>query len=96
MKVFALLLILLALPFFVEARDYDLNWKINSTNENGFVVLERFGSGNAEWNVLAVTQPKVSAYKVKTPGNGTRVCWRVAAYNKAGASQASNPSCQKD
>lgn len=94
MIVFILLFLLWTAP--VNATDYILKWKDNSNNEDGFVILERYGPGNAEWNVLAVTYADVTTWKVKTPDDGTRVCWRIQSYNQAGAAPPSNSTCERN
>lgn len=76
--------------------DVVLAWRDNSSNEDGFVVLERIGGGNQPWLVLVVTLPDVTKITRTIPDDGTRYCWQVQSYSYAGgAAQPSNTACAR-
>ena len=72
----------------------NLNWTDNSNNEDGFNV-ERGPTATGPFTVVATVGPNittVSGTLTNDPGN-TQYCYRVNAFNKAGASAYSNVAC---
>ena len=88
--ILAVALVLCAVPAF--AATATLTWTDNSTNESGFNVQRKLEvcAGSGAWSDLAQVGANVTTYKDGTIQEGVPVCYRVNAYNSAGASAWSN------
>jgi fibronectin type 3 domain-containing protein len=65
-----------------------LTWSDNSTDETGFVIERRVGSGI--WSLLATTPVGAANYIDTSAAESTQYSYRVSAMNFAGTSAASN------
>src|SRR5215813_13347709 len=88
---FALLTILSSAAA-VTAAQVTLSWSDNSTNEDGFRI-ERRTSTTATYAEIAAVGENATSYTDVNLANGTTYCYRVRAYNAAGASGYSNEQC---
>jgi len=69
-----------------------LTWTDNSTNEDGFRLERRLGSGTA-FTQIATVGANVTMYTDTGLLNAMTYCYRVQAYNAAGSSPYSNEQC---
>jgi hypothetical protein len=65
-----------------------LTWKDNSTNESGFIVERKTGSG--AFAAAATTAAGATTYNDATLAGNTTYTFRIRATNAAGASSATN------
>jgi hypothetical protein len=72
----------------VGANRVDLNWKRNSTNESGFKIERRRGTGS--FSLLHTTPAGAIRYSDTTTEEGTTYTYRVKATNPIGDSAPSN------
>ena len=70
----------------------NLSWQDNSTNETGFEVERATGSGGT-FSKLATVGANVLAYTDSSPSASTNYCYRVRAFNSAGASAYTASAC---
>ncbi len=68
-----------------------LNWTDTSNNETGFKVERMASSGS--YAQIASVPANVQTYTDTGLTTGTSYCYRIRAYNSAGASAPSNASC---
>lgn len=69
----------------------DLSWRDNSDNEDGFKIERQPSQGS--WREIATVGKNTSSYSDSGLSPSTVYCYRVRAYNTAGASDYSNTSC---
>ncbi|MEW5766397.1 MAG: fibronectin type III domain-containing protein [bacterium] len=69
----------------------DLSWSDNSTNEAGFEIEQKKGTGGYSW--LATISAGVTFYSDQPLSPETTYCYRVRAYNNHGYSDWSNERC---
>ncbi len=62
----------------------DLSWKDNSTNETGYKIERKTGTGN--FTEIASTGVDVTTFSDKTVTNNTNYTYRVYSFNKTGKS----------
>jgi len=85
------LLTVFGFPAAITAAQLTLSWSDNSTNEAGFRIERRTGTGTyAEIATLGVN---AASYTDVNLANGTTYCYRVRAYNAGGVSGYSNEQC---
>ncbi len=75
-----------------DAAHLALGWDDTSVNEIGFVV-ERRGSTEATFATVATLPADTTAYLDQNLPAGSSYCYRVRAYNSAGASGYTNDAC---
>ncbi|HXG51633.1 MAG TPA: InlB B-repeat-containing protein [candidate division Zixibacteria bacterium] len=75
-----------------SAAQLRLTWSDNSTDESGFYIERRPGSGST-YTQIASVGADVTSYTDSNLPNSTTYCYRVRAYNSAGTSGYSNESC---
>ncbi len=68
-----------------------LNWSDNTSNETGFKVERKAGSG--AYQLLATTTVDVTTFADGTVAPGITYCYRVRAFNNAAESVNSNEAC---
>jgi hypothetical protein len=68
-----------------------LSWKDNSSNEQGFKIERKQGTGS--FIQVAVAAQNAISYTDSTLQAGTVYCYRVRAYNAAGNSAYTNSAC---
>ncbi|MEX0804354.1 MAG: family 16 glycoside hydrolase [Candidatus Binatia bacterium] len=73
-----------------DAGSLRLTWKDTSTNESGFKVERQAGSSFTE---IAKVGTNATSYTDSGLADGTIYCYRVRAFNSAGASSPSNQAC---
>jgi hypothetical protein len=66
-----------------------LQWKINSNNQTGFVI-QRSADGGATWTTIVVLTGNPTSYTDTKASRGTTYTYRVYAYNALGNSRFSN------
>ncbi len=86
-----------AAPSGVDARPANstivvLNWGDNSSNEEGFRI-ERSTDAGASWDVAGTTDVSITWFYDGARTSEQQVCYRVVAFNAAGASPSSNIDC---
>ena len=69
-----------------------LNWTINSSNHDGFVI-ERREASTGSFARVAIIAPTQSSYVDATISDGNTYCYRVRAFNEAGYSRSTNEAC---
>jgi hypothetical protein len=75
-----------------SAGSLTLTWRDNATDENGYVV-ERGPSASGPFSQLANLRPSATSYTDTTVVPSTTYCYRVYAFNDAGASAFTNTAC---
>ena len=88
----ALLLASLAWPVAADAAQLTLTWTGNSTNEAGFKIERKTGTGGT-FAQIATTGVNATSYV--DVGGGTTYCYRVRAFNTVGDSAYSNEACSR-
>ncbi len=73
------------------AAQLTLSWADNSTNEDGFRIERRTNSGT--YQQLTNLSSNVTSFTDLNLTNSTTYCYRVLAFNSAGASPYSNEGC---
>jgi Divergent InlB B-repeat domain/Fibronectin type III domain len=86
------LLTVLSSPAAITAAQLTLSWSDNSTNEDGFRIERRTGTTGTYVEIVALGV-NAASYTDVNLANGTTYCYRVRAYNVAGASGYSNEQC---
>ena len=76
----------------VQAGQLILNWNDNSTNEDGFRIERKIGTGGT-YAQIAQTAASASSYTDVGLTDGTSYCYRVRAFNAAGDSAFTNEAC---
>jgi hypothetical protein len=74
------------------AAQLTLTWSQMSTNEDGFKVERKIGTGGA-YSEIGITGANVTTYVDGAVSGGTTYCYRVRAFNGAGHSGYSNEAC---
>ena len=69
-----------------------LNWQDMSTNENGFAVERKVGSGGT-FGQIATVAANVTSYQDTGIVAGSQYCYRVKAFNSTQMSAYSNEAC---
>src|SRR5262245_21906997 len=69
-----------------------LTWNDNSTNESGFKIERKAGSGGT-FSVIASVAANSTSYNDTGLVNGTTYCYRISAFNATQNSTYSNESC---
>ncbi len=87
-----LLLSAIAMQPDVEGADLHLSWQDKSTNADGLNIERKTGQ-NGIYLHLATVGPNVISYTDSGLQQATTYCYRVNAFNTAGASPYSNESC---
>ncbi len=75
-----------------EAAQLSLTWSDMSSNEDGFHIQRKTGTGGA-YGTIATPPAGTTGYVDGTVTAGTTYCYRVSAYNTAGDSSYSNEAC---
>jgi len=70
-----------------------LAWADNSTNENGFGIERKTGT-NGTFTQIATVAANVNSYSDSDVVAGNTYCYRVNAFNTAGASGYTNEACK--
>lgn len=93
---FLLLSVLLIAPLAwhseASAAQLQLSWTDNSDNEDGSRIERRTGTSGT-FALIAFVGPNITSYTDVGLADGTTYCYRVNAFNTAGASDYSNESC---
>lgn len=76
-----------ALTAAVSGTTINLSWQDNSSNEDGFRVERRIGTG--AWSQIATTAANATSYSDTTGASGTTYEYRVAAFGPGGTSSPS-------
>jgi len=76
----------------ISSTEIDLAWSDNSSNESGFKVERKTGTGGI-YAQIATVAAGVSTYANSGLLAGTTYCYRARAYNSVGNSSYSNESC---
>src|SRR5262245_59382585 len=74
------------------ATQLNLVWVDSSTNEDGFKIERKTGTGGT-FAQIAVVQARTTSYIDSSVVSGTTYCYRVRAFNTAGNSGYSNEAC---
>ena len=77
---------------FAVAASLQLSWADNSTDEDGFNIDRSLVSGGP-YATIGTVGPNVTTYNDTNLLNGTTYCYRVNAFNSAGASPYSLETC---
>lgn len=77
-----------------HAATLQLNWADNSNNEGGFFIERRDGIGGS-FTPISSVGADITSYTDINLANDTEYCYRVSAFNYAGASQYSNEACAR-
>jgi hypothetical protein len=72
----------------VSSHQVNLSWRTNSTNQTGFVIQRKTGSGN--WTQIATVGANVTSYSDTSVTHRKTYSYRVYAYNSFGNSPYSN------
>jgi len=75
-----------------DAAQLRLDWADNSSNEKGFRISRKTGTGGT-YAEIAVQQSNATSYVDTTVAAGTTYCYQVRAYNDAGDSAPTNEAC---
>ncbi|MBI3031702.1 MAG: fibronectin type III domain-containing protein, partial [Candidatus Rokubacteria bacterium] len=75
-----------------DAAQLTLTWADNSDNEDGFRIERKIGTGGT-FGEIATVGANVITYVDPGLGAATTYCYRLLAYNTAGASPYSNEAC---
>jgi hypothetical protein len=86
------LLALVVAPGPAMGAQLTLYWADNSSNESGFRVERKTGSGGT-YGEIAVVAANITSYTNYNLASSTTYCYRVRAFNSAGVSPYSNESC---
>jgi hypothetical protein len=86
------LLALVAVPAPAMGVQLTLYWADNSSNESGFRVERKTGSGGT-YAEIAVVAANITSYTNYNLASSTTYCYRLRAYNSSGVSPYSNESC---
>jgi hypothetical protein len=87
-----LVVILLGTAGLSSATQITLTWRDNSTNEDGFSIERRVGTGGI-YQALVRVGSNIVSYTDPNLSDATTYCYRVAAYNSSGSSSYSNENC---
>jgi len=77
------------LLFYVSSNQVTIQWADNSTNESGFKIERKIGSGGS-WSQITTVGANVTTYQNSGLTNNTQYSYRVRAYNIYGDSEYSN------
>src|SRR5437667_307383 len=87
-----LLVALVGFPMQSDAAQLSLSWTDTSSNEDGFSVERKTGTGGTYAEIAAVGA-NVTSYTDPNLTGGTTYCYQVRAFNTAGDSPYSNDAC---
>jgi len=85
-------LAVLGLASAADAAQLKLDWTDNSSNEKGFRISRKTGTGGT-YAEIAARQSNATSYVDTTVTAGVTYCYQVRAYNDAGDSAPSNEGC---
>jgi hypothetical protein len=85
-------LAVLGLASAADAAQLKLDWTDNSSNEKGFRISRKTGTGGT-YAEIAARQSNATSYVDTTVTTGVTYCYQVRAYNDAGDSAPSNEGC---
>ena len=85
-------LVVLGLASAADAAQLKLDWTDNSSNEKGFRISRKTGTGGT-YAEIAARQSNATSYVDTTVTAGVTYCYEVRAYNDAGDSAPSNEAC---
>lgn len=74
---------------FASMTQFNLNWKDNSSHEQGFKIERKTGA-NGAYSQIGTTAAGITTYEDKNLTSGVTYYYRVRAYNAAGDSDYSN------
>ncbi len=86
------LLAVLGLASAAGAAQLQLNWSDQSSNETGFEIWRKTGTGGT-YAQIAVSPSNTTSYADTTVTAGVTYCYQVRAYNDAGESDPTNEAC---
>ena len=90
----ATFLFVILFPFMVNSAVINLSWDDNSNNETGFYLERRLGSNNSNTYTRLMTIPAdIKSIDLPVDLFNIRHCFRIVAFNTAGAAQPSNNKC---
>jgi uncharacterized repeat protein (TIGR02543 family) len=78
----------------VNAASFQLTWSDNSSNEDGFNIERKTGSGGS-FSRIATIGANTSSYVNTGLADNTIYCYRVNAFNSAGVSPYTSEACGK-
>jgi len=81
----------IAFPYTVTGTELLLTWRDNSANEEGFRLERRLGAN--PYQLHATLGPNVTSFLEHVGEQGKAICYRVRAFNAAGASGFTNQVC---
>src|SRR2546422_888878 len=90
--IFGLLVAVLGSPLQSDAAQLSLSWTDMSSNEDGFSLERKTGTGGTYAEIAAVGANVISYTDPNLTG-GTTYCYQVRAFNTAGDSPYSNEAC---
>lgn len=76
----------------ISAVQINLSWTDNSSDEDGFKIERKTGTGGT-FSEIAQVNSNVTSYNNTGLQGGTQYCYRVRAFNTAGNSGYTNESC---
>jgi uncharacterized delta-60 repeat protein len=76
----------------ISGSQVNLSWTDNSSNEDGFKIERKTGTGGT-YSEITTVGANVTAYSDTGLGVGVQYCYRARAYNGEGNSTYSNESC---
>ena len=85
-------LALVGLASAADAAQLRLDWADNSSNEKGFRIARKTGTGGTYAEIVA-KESNATSYVDTTVTAGMTYCYQVRAYNDAGNSAPSNEAC---
>jgi len=91
-QIFAPLLVIMALGVDANAGQLSLSWTDMSSDENGFEIERKTGTGGT-YSQIATVGSNVTSYTDPNLAGGSTYCYQVRAFNTAGDSPYSNEAC---
>ena len=76
----------------VNAASFQLTWSDNSSNEGGFNIERKTGTAGS-FSLIATVGANTTSYTNSNLADGTTYCYRLNAFNSAGASPYTNELC---
>jgi len=75
-----------------DAASFQLTWSDNSSNEDGFNIERKTGTAGS-FSLIATAAANSTSYVNSNLADGTTYCYRLNAFNSAGASPYTNEVC---
>ena len=91
-RALSFIIVVLAWHASVLAASLNLQWSDNSSNESGFKIERKTGTGGS-YSQIGTVGANVTSYNDAAIAGGSTYCYRVRAFNGAGDSGYSNDTC---